>query len=185
MITRRRILVAATTAAALAIWPRRMVWPSAAIIEITMMGRADGSRTWFDPVGLLIQPGQTIRWTNVDPGNAHSATAYHPMIGERPLRMPDQAKPWNSDLLLPDESFAVTLTVPGVYDYYCIPHEESGMVGRIVVSDGSDLADPTPGGDLPAAALAAFPPVRRILAERIIAGTDKPKAGQHGTGRHD
>ena len=46
---------------------------------------------------------------------------------------PTAAKPWNSDYLLPDETFSVTLTEKGVYDYYCVPHEHAGMVGRIVV----------------------------------------------------
>ena len=27
----------------------------------------------------------------------------------------------------------MTFTVEGVYDYYCVPHEHAGMVGRIVV----------------------------------------------------
>ncbi|MGK8236557.1 plastocyanin/azurin family copper-binding protein [Roseovarius sp. MS2] len=27
-----------------------------------------------------------------------------------------------------DESFEVTLEVPGVHDYYCLPHEMAGMV---------------------------------------------------------
>ena len=34
---------------------------------------------------------------------------------------------------MPGESFEVELTEPGVYDYFCIPHEHAGMVGRIVV----------------------------------------------------
>jgi hypothetical protein len=47
--------------------------------------------------------------------------------------MPEDAKPWESDYLLPNESFSATLSEPGVYDYYCHPHEHAGMVGRIVV----------------------------------------------------
>ena len=98
-----------------------------------MRGKADGSHVWFDPIGLHVQPGQTVRWTNRDPGNSHTVTSYHPDIFERPLRIPAGAKPWNSDYLLPNESFSQTFTVEGVYDYYCVPHEHAGMVGRIVV----------------------------------------------------
>ncbi len=36
-------------------------------VDINMSGNADGSLVWFDPIGLLIQPGQTVRWTNRDP----------------------------------------------------------------------------------------------------------------------
>ena len=68
-------------------------------------------------------------------GNSHTTTAFHPQNRQHSLRIPADAKPWNSDYLLPNETFTVTLTVPGVYDYFCIPHELAGMVGRIVVSD--------------------------------------------------
>ena len=113
-------------------------------VDITMSGNADGSKVWFEPVGLLIRPGQTVRWTNKDAGNAHTSTAYHPDNEGHPLRIPAGAEPWNSDYLLPDKSFSLVLTVPGVYDYFCVPHEHAGMVGRIVVSDGSQpLSEPS------------------------------------------
>ena len=48
------------------------------IVEILMRGNADGSAVWFDPVGVLIAPGQTVRWINTDRGNSHTSTAYHP-----------------------------------------------------------------------------------------------------------
>ena len=70
--------------------------------------------------------------------------------------------------------FEVTLTVEGVYDYFCLPHEAAGMVGRIVVG--------RPGGPgtlpfdyftgraatqawlpVPEAAKAAFPSVAAIV----------------------
>ena len=71
------------------------------------------------------------------------------------------------------------LTAPGVYDYYCMPHEAAGMVGRIVVRDvrgpGAEPFDywvGKPGTDgwreVPAAARAAFPSAERILAERRV-----------------
>src|SRR3954462_13315901 len=50
---------------------------AAEAVEIRMQGNADGSKVWFDPIGVLVQPGQTICWTNRDPGNAHTTTAYH------------------------------------------------------------------------------------------------------------
>jgi plastocyanin len=102
--------------------------------DIHMVGDANGSVVRFAPRGLLVSPGATIRWLNADPGNAHTSTAFHPQNMDHPLRIPPGAKPWNSDYLLPDESFAVRLSMPGVYDYFCIPHEMAGMVGRIVVA---------------------------------------------------
>lgn len=124
----------------------------AEIVEIVMTGRTDGSAVWFDPVGVAVMPGTTIRWVNRDPGNSHTATAW-------PDRIPRDAEPWDSGYLLPDESFAVTLTAEGVYDYYCIPHAAAGMAGRIVVGR-RELA----GQDGP------LPTVADILRRGRIAG---------------
>jgi plastocyanin len=107
--------------------------PDADVVEIRIHGSADGSHAWFDPVGVLVQPGQTVRWINLDPVYRHTATAYHPKNSDHPLGIPNEAEPWNSDYLRPNESFSIRLTEAGVYDYFCIPHEKGGMVGRIVV----------------------------------------------------
>jgi len=152
-----------------------LAWPgspfAAEPVEIRMQGKADGSHVWFDPVGLHIQPGRTIRWINLDPGNSHTATAYHPKF-ERPLRIPERAEPWNSDYLLPEESFSVTLTVEGVYDFYCIPHEHAGMVGRIIVGNaGSPPPDGSTAQALPEIALQAFPSIDEIMRKGIVRRT--------------
>nr|WP_256439474.1 plastocyanin/azurin family copper-binding protein [Microvirga sp. HBU67558] len=136
-------------------------------VEIRMQGRADGSHVWFDPVGLHVEPGRTIHWLNLDPGNSHTATAYHPKNDEHPLRIPEGAAPWNSDYLLPHETFSVTLTVEGVYDFFCIPHEHAGMVGRIIV--GRPGRTPADGaGTLPDIVLQAFPSVDEIVQRGIV-----------------
>lgn len=169
-LTRREILgaggglVAALSLASPAAWAGDMV-------EVKMQGRDDGSHVWFDPIGILIKPGQTIRWTNLNPGNSHTTTAYNPANFDRPLRMPKAAKSWDSDYLLPNESFSVTFTEQGVYDYYCIPHEHAGMVGRIIVGEPethgwTKLAGAD--GDLPEEALKAFPAVEDIMAKGLV-----------------
>jgi plastocyanin len=141
------------------------------MIEVKMQGRDDGSHVWFDPIGILIKPGQTIRWTNLNPGNSHTTTAYNPANFERPLRMPKAAKSGDSDYLLPNESFSVTFTEQGIYDYYCIPHEHAGMVGRIVVGEpeAHDWTELTgANGDLPEEAVKAFPMVEDIMTKGIV-----------------
>ena len=140
------------------------------VVEIRMQGRPDGSQVWFDPIGIRIAAGQTLRWINLDPGNAHTSTAYAPVTLSRPRRIPAAAEPWSSDYLLPNETFAVTLTERGVYDYCCLPHEHAGMVGRIVVDAPQPegwLAAADDGG-LPKAALRAFPSVEAIMRDRIV-----------------
>ncbi len=57
----------------------------------------------------------------------------------------------------------MTLTVPGVYDYFCIPHEMAGMLGRIVVA--------SPGTRPPVAAKGMedmFPPVEEITTLGMV-----------------
>lgn len=137
-----------------------------------------GSRVWFDPVGMYVEPGTTVRWVVRE--NVHTTTAYHPGNDRRPLRIPERAVPWDSGYLVHrGDHFDVTLTVPGVYDYYCVPHEAAGMVGRIVVGapigPGAEPFDywvGRPGTEgwrhVPEAARQAFPPVERILAERRV-----------------
>jgi plastocyanin len=172
IVTRRRVIgIGGGLLAGLALAPAANA--AAGTIEVTMRGKSGGAAVWFDPIGIHVLPGQTIRWTNRDPGNAHTVTAYHPAIFSRPRRIPAQTTPWNSDYLLPDEAFSLTLTETGVYDYYCVPHEHAGMVGRIVVGNppaaepAADAIDPalTP---LPEAALNGFPSVEEIVARRFV-----------------
>jgi plastocyanin len=145
---------------------------------IEMRSDALGSRVWFDPIGVYVQPGTTVRWIARE--NVHTTTAYHPSNDHHSLRIPEGAAPWDSGFLVkPGATFDVTLKVPGVYDYFCVPHEGAGMVGRIVVGEAiGPGAQPfdywvgKPGTDgwrhLPDAARAALPSVARILAERVV-----------------
>lgn len=138
-------------------------------VEIALSGTPNGSEVWFRPRGLLIRPGQTVRWVNQDAGNVHTATAYHPDNG-KPRRIPEAARSWNSDYLMPGKSFAITFDVPGVYDYFCIPHEHAGMVGRIIVGTADAAVAPYADTDakLPKAALDHFPSVAEILKGKPI-----------------
>ncbi|MHB1101412.1 MAG: plastocyanin/azurin family copper-binding protein [Devosia sp.] len=172
ILTRRRAMEAGGGFLA-ALLVRPSLATAKEIVEITMQGTANGSHVWFDPMGLRVRPGQTIRWTNRDPGNSHTVTTYDPSIFERPRRIPDGAEPWDSDYLLPGESFSVTLTVEGVYDYYCVPHEHAGMVGRIVVGtppagEPVEVALDEALTALPEIALGSFPSVADILAKGMV-----------------
>ena len=161
-LPRRRLLWAGGGLLLTAAWSPRA--HAAGEIEIALSGTANGSEVWFRPRGLLLQPGQAVRWVNRDLGNVHTSTAYHPDNG-KPLRIPRGAKSWNSDYLMPGQSFVMKFEVPGIYDYFCIPHEHAGMVGRIVVGKPAASAHPYAESDaqLPAAALANFPSVADIL----------------------
>ena len=167
----RRLLVAGG-ALLLATPALRLAIAAPATALVRMRSDPDGASVGFDPIGLWVAPGTTVRW--VVEANVHTATAYHPANGGRPLRIPERARPWDSDYLVePGQSFAVLLTVEGTYDYFCLPHEAAGMVGRIIVGrPGGPGA--RPADELPPAARAALPSARRIMAERAV-----PLAGRH------
>jgi hypothetical protein len=40
-------------------------------------------------------------------------------------------------------TFSFTFEEPGTYDYFCIPHEDLGMVGSVTVTGGTATASPT------------------------------------------
>jgi plastocyanin len=94
----------------------------------------------FDPETITVPAGAAITFSN-DSGEAHTVTAYEDDI-------PDGADYFSSgdfadeeearsnlseSLLVPGDAYEVTLDEPGTYRYFCIPHEEQGMVGAIVV----------------------------------------------------
>ena len=178
MVTRRNLIAAGGgTIAALAA-PRLVRAHSAETHVpgeelIVMLGTTRGERVWFAPLGVAVAPGTQLRFVNRDAGNSHTATAYHPELFNRSRRIPAGAAPWDSGFLLPEESFAVTLDQAGVYDFYCIPHEMAGMVGRIVVGRPGEAEWEGPAaraGDLPEAALSTFPSVEAILAAGRVNG---------------
>lgn len=103
---------------------------------VVSMGNTD-----FDPIGLHVEPGTTVRF-EIEAGS-HSATAYEG-------RIPAAGTPFDSGVHSQGR-FEHTFEVPGTYDYYCIPHESMGMVGRIVVGEPGGPAEDTsiPAGAVP------------------------------------
>lgn len=149
------------------------------VAHIGMKSDEIGAHVWFDPVGLLVEPGTVIEWTLRE--NVHTATAYHPANDRHSLRIPESATPWDSGFLVePGSQFSVTLTEPGVYDYYCAPHEAAGMVGRIIVGEPSGpgaqpydyflAQDPRPDWQsVPQMAQDAFPSIADIMDQGRVA----------------
>lgn len=110
--------------------------PEAAPTAEVRMG-PDGSNR-YDPEIVHVEVGGTVTWTNVV--RNHSATAYAPEH-DYPRRIPADAAAWDTGVLVEEGASAShTFEVPGVYDYYCTPHEPLGMVATVVVGD-PDPAD--------------------------------------------
>ena len=81
----------------------------------------------FSPANATVVVGinNTVVWTNQD-------TAAHTVVSQS---VPPGAQPFKSGVLSKGDTFNVTLTVPGVYDYYCSIHP-SWMKATIVVKGG-------------------------------------------------
>ncbi|WP_458189094.1 cupredoxin domain-containing protein [Haladaptatus sp. NG-WS-4] len=96
------------------------------------------NRNHFHPHVVHVEKGGTVTWKNES--GRHAVVAYHPTHG-KPNRIPDGAKPWDSGALTGGE-FSHTFEVEGVYDYYCPPHEQMGMIGSVVVGNPAPSNQP-------------------------------------------
>lgn len=151
---------------------------SAATVEVKLV-QAPAGDAYFDPAGVRIAPGDTVRWVQMS--GFHSITSYHPRNDNHELRIPESAEPWDSDILQaqspkPGATFEHAFTVQGVYDYFCKPHEMAGMVGRVVVGEpGNGPGTKTFGyapdehwKPVPDVARKAFPPVAEIMQKGTV-----------------
>ncbi|WP_440999278.1 cupredoxin domain-containing protein [Fodinibius sp. SL11] len=83
----------------------------------------------FDPVVVAVNPGDVIEFIVRE--GLHTVTAYHP-TNRRPKRIPDLAKPFDSGLMEQGDQWFLNIKEEGVYDYFCLPHEKMGHVGRVI-----------------------------------------------------
>ncbi|MFB6183026.1 MAG: plastocyanin/azurin family copper-binding protein [Haloarculaceae archaeon] len=99
----------------------------------------------FHPAEVTVTSGTTVVWKNTS-SHAHTVTAYQDSLpdgaqffstgdfdGEEAAR-----NGWfngANGALYSGDTYQHTFEVPGKYPYFCIPHEASGMVGTVVVSE--------------------------------------------------
>jgi plastocyanin len=97
---------------------------------------------YFEPTGLFVEPGDTVRFTMATPH--HNVVAYHPQFGYA-RRVPQLVPPFSGPMLPAGGYWLYTFEKPGVYEMNCAPHEMFGMVMRIVVGEVSGpAAQPLP-----------------------------------------
>ncbi|MFB6184900.1 MAG: plastocyanin/azurin family copper-binding protein [Haloarculaceae archaeon] len=134
----------------------------------------DGGDYYFDPIGLHVQPGDTVEFV-VESGG-HSATSYSTdNPGASTRRIPEGAKSFNSGVLKnEDASFTHTFETNGTYDYYCIPHKQLGMVGRIVCGEPGGPAEESSIPDAPGSGV--MPPSDAIVEAGSLSYPFVPKS---------
>lgn len=91
----------------------------------------------FEPATIHIKAGQTVAFRNNalithtvtdDPTKAMDA---------KDAALPAGAPAFDSGDLPPGQVYTRTFTVPGTYTYFCMHHEEGGMVGTVIVDPAS------------------------------------------------
>ena len=93
------------------------------------------NRLRFLPDTVRIRAGQAVRWENTS-DLPHTVTADPAKAALRSsVRLPERASPFDSGTLDPGRVYVRVFDVPGVYKYFCIPHERAGMVGWVVVEE--------------------------------------------------
>lgn len=134
------------------------------VYEVEM--RTDGTEYIFDPIGLYVEPGDTVRWVNVS--GSHSATAYADE-NDTERRIPEGAESWNSEIMTEQGAeFEYTFEEEGTYDYFCIPHKTLGMVGRVVCGEPGGPAEESENPDADAISSGEYPSSDAIVENEVL-----------------
>ena len=106
---------------------------------IRVVSDYENLRMYFSPKLLQIKSGDTVTWVN-------EAKEHHNMLS-CPDGYPEGAQGFLSeDLTEQGQTWSHVFTVPGTYEYHCLPHLPMGMRGGIVVdrpSEDSEFHQPT------------------------------------------
>jgi plastocyanin len=87
----------------------------------------------FEPQRISIQVGDTVEWRN-ESNMAHTVTADQQLANNpENVLLPEGAQPFHSGRIEAGSAFRHTFTAPGTYQYVCLPHEEQGMLGQVIV----------------------------------------------------
>jgi len=99
----------------------------------------------FTPQELEVTAGTEVVWKNTS-RKTHTVTAYEALIPDDASyfatggfdSQPAAVEGWLDRLdggLEQQATFSHTFEVTGTYDYFCIPHERTGMTGRVTVTE--------------------------------------------------
>ena len=101
----------------------------AEVHEVKMLSNLKGQSMVFEPPVIKVKPGDSVKWIASNPG--HNTASIDEML-------PEGTQSWNGGL---NEELVVKFDKEGVYGYKCTPHYILGMVGLVVVGDGSSNFD--------------------------------------------
>jgi plastocyanin len=89
--------------------------------------------TSFNPATVTIEKGQTVQWRNTSL-ITHTVTADETMAGNPAnVQLPPGAQSFHSGDIKAGQVWSYTFSVSGTYRYVCLPHEQKGMIGTVIV----------------------------------------------------
>jgi plastocyanin len=122
------VAVVAAIAALLTLLPDPIKAASAPVVV-----KMTDASPFYAPSKITIKSGDTVQWVN-DGSTVHSvSTDASNAQNPKDTSMPKGAAPFDSGFIPPGGNYSYTFKVPGMYHYYCLPHEKAGMSGVIVV----------------------------------------------------
>jgi pseudoazurin len=97
-------------------------------VQVRMLNKGNGRAMVFSPEVVKIAPGDTVTFVATDKG--HNAEIISTMI-------PAGATPFKGKM---NQNLTVKFSKPGTYGFKCMPHYGMGMVGAVIVGNGSSNA---------------------------------------------
>jgi plastocyanin len=139
-VDRRRVLAAGTGFALLALsgcgrsGPAFGSGPAEGTTVVTM------GLTRYAPDSVAIEAGGTVEWRNTSIITHTVTTEADRAANPDRVRIPDGAVPFHSGPVAPGQIFRHRFDLPGEYVYFCVPHEQLGMWGRVIVRPAAPVA---------------------------------------------
>jgi plastocyanin len=115
--------------------------PATGAVHVVRMMETPAGQFVFEPAALTIRSGDVVRWVNVS-GGVHNVAFYAEQIPPDAKPLLDAAMPARlTDLTGPlleqaGQTYEVAFAdmPPGVYGYYCTPHEMLGMKAQLTIT---------------------------------------------------
>ncbi len=94
----------------------------------------------FVPPAITVNVGTKVVWKNSSPVIHNVVDDANKALSRVDVSLPSGARPFDSGLLQPGQSFSRVFNEPGIYHYVCTLHEGSGMKGVVIVRPSPVLA---------------------------------------------
>lgn len=106
--------------------------PTGDVVEVRMVTTQNGASGMFEPQNITVKRGTTVRWVMADGQAAHNVS-FTQGQGNPAGWTPPADSPY---LTQAGQTFDLTIDWPaGTYNYVCVPHAATGMVGTVTVEE--------------------------------------------------